>query len=400
MKKQLTVTQQATVNYIVTNAMHERYTISLIKKIASLPQHHCNTTCIEFMNGGYTDFLIEDIKQEIFITLYELVIADELTLDTATNQLVFGTYFNKSGNEKNSYLKLYRTFENVIYASKKDNSSTKTVTYYDKVLVEDEKIKEKKYDESGEVIFEKSESRFHYVTMECKKSIHTASLSFDDYNCNSTTSLANNKVTYHSSLLSEKQINNIAFRSDVKSVFRILKVEYPKHFTNICKVFHGRILGLTYDEIAEKNGLTKDKVRYCMDILRKVFSESIFNVDIEKEECENIISNHGNVYYINRNKSVTNVEYKEYWKHWKPYEKPFVSSSYPLACGILDAVAKEEIAKSRKINNDIENVNFVNVFNTRTQHINVLNDRGKLVFDIPCYTVNTACKMKKTLPNI
>ena len=339
------------VDFITNESIHEKLTIAIVKKIASNPKHFCNVSCLEIVKGGYTDPILDDLKQEMFIALFEMSQAGNVTLING-NELEFSTYYDKNDNEKSYFLKLYRIVENFFYSQKKhiDNSAICLDSYNDDV---------------------------------------TSTNKTSDY------------ISFLYNSLVDNSLENIATREDIKQVFYIIKAKHAKHYSNICKVFELRYNGFTYDEIAFQCGLTKNKVRYCIDILRNVFIEYVGNVDIEREKKE--VSTFGNgtiTYYINRSTSATHEEFTRYIENIKPYEKPIIYPSSPLSCGFLDGHTKAQLEKLEK-EREAEKYSgiFTHVIDTKHKKLCTINDKGQILFT---YLISDrACKsLKKKLPTI
>ena len=117
------------IEFITDFSIHERYTIFIIKSIASNSTHFCNKSCLDIVNSGYTQHILDDIKQEVFITLFDMIENNNVWLEN--NELVFNTYINSKDKKTSYFVKLYRTIENFFYSEKKQvESRYKKIKYY------------------------------------------------------------------------------------------------------------------------------------------------------------------------------------------------------------------------------------------------------------------------------
>ena len=342
------------IDCIVSENLHERFTIAIVKKIASNPKHFCCNSCLQIVNSGYNDTILDDLKQEVFIALFEMSQNEHVKLING-NELEFSTYFDKNDNEKSYFLKLYRVVENYMYSQ--------------------------------------------------KKHVDNSAICLDSYN-NDVTSV-NNTSDYISFLYNSlvcDDMSNIVTRNDIKTIFCIIKEKYSKHFSNICIVFESRYKGLTYDDISKQSGLTKNQVRYCMDILRNVFNEYIHNIDIQtdKKQSSNGFASGIITTYVNKAQNASKEDFERYWKNHTPYEKPIVYDSIPLSCGILDSKTKEEIDNvlRDRFDNMFNSETFTHVYNTKNRTLCTINDNGNIVFEYKCATPKTEKALKEKLYNI
>ncbi len=347
------------IDLIVNEKLYERFTISIVRKIASKEKHFCNTSCLEIINSGFTDTILDDLKQEIFIKMLEMCNNNMITLGNDKKSLVFGNYYNKKDEKKSSYLLLYRTIENYFYKEKKHNDNS--------------------------------------------------AICLDSYNDDVTsTNNESDYIFYLHQTLQEKTLEKTITRTEILSVFRTIKTKYPKHYTNICNVFELRYNGLTYDEIGKKLNLTKNQVRYDMQILRNVFDDLCLKINIDNTQDDTtknaknakyFVDNNGSTtYYINRQKDYTKKDIKNYFeriKKEKENKRVYNTISTPLSCGFCTTIDNEKEMEAIREND----YTYTFMFYAKNNSVVTVDDRNMIIHEYSCYNKATVKKLSCELPH-
>lgn len=336
-------------NFIVENDLHSRFTISIIKKLSTTGIKKKDGTIsfafsdvyLDIVNSGYTDPIIDDLKQEVFLELINLVNDECVYIGEDENEkscLIFEDYINDNGKEKSYYLNLYHVVRNYMNNQKKhiDRSA---------ICID-------LYDENNEEV--------------------TVSTKNKDYK------------RLLASSLSDNSLENVAGRKDIQLIFGYLKVKYPKHISLMCKVFELLYIGYTYDEIAKALNITKNKVRYQISLMRSVFDDTTLEIKYDRNYYASLFSD------TTRNKCTTTYINKEVRKDvTATIKKDTISkntyNSIPLSCGILDDMTKEKINKivADRLEETMKNsVSFTNIYDRKKQCINVVNNNGTTLFVI------------------
>lgn len=282
------------IDYIVAESIHEKYTVSIIKSIASSPSHFCNKSCLDIVNSGYTQHILDDIKQEVFLTLFNLIENNHCTyIETSEeNKIEFDTYINSNDKETSYFMHLFKTVEKFFYSEKKQNESRYTKIKYD----------EKKH---GSKAFVDSDGnlcdRFGNAYLKgCRMEY------LDSYNDDATSVNSSNYREYLHSIQQENSLENIVERDDIRTFFKLVKKHYPKYYSDFCGIFEGLHNGYSYEEISKVLDIKITRIWYLIPLLRQKYQEFREYSKIELEKTWNVslysdtTRNKGCTYYINR----------------------------------------------------------------------------------------------------
>lgn len=278
------------IDYITEEKAHEKFTIAIIKSIVGSARkvvdkdgnektrsHFCFNACYEIVKSGYTDPILDDIKQEVFITLFELIQENHLRLEN--NQLVFDTYINTKGNETSYFLHLFKTVEKYLYNQKQKITKIESYNLSD-------------YDDIGKDENE-NEKRKAYTT-----------------------------YSFFASRLVDSKLENIATYEYVKTLFKHLKTKYPKHFSKMCTIVECLYYGYSQTQIEKltQGEISQRQIWYLLPIIREEFKKLDLHVTISTDKTRKeidrkynplmyckVVSSNGNTYYINREKPCENL---------------------------------------------------------------------------------------------
>ncbi len=374
------------IDFIAYNDIHTRYTISIIKSIAGNPAHFCNNSCMDIVNSGYTQTIFDDIKQEVFLCLFDMVENNNVTMKD--NKLVFNTYINSNDKETSYFVKLYRVVENFFYSEKKQSESRYTKIKYDV----NKHGTRAHVDEKGYLCDKFGNAYLKGCKMEY----------LDSYNDDVTSINASSYKEFLYSTQQENGLQNATFRKDIKSFFRIIKAKYPKYYSDFCGIFQGLYQGYSYKEIAVAMNTTERRIKYLIPLFREKYTEIMVNgIDLDKEKYismyGDVTRNHGGINYINRenNKdmyfiSVNGIEkymivprVKQYNKVTILYKEPLHKANYDYDVPQyeIERMNKEKEEKARAI--DERTKKYINVLDNKKKRLLVINESGDTLYTIP-----------------
>lgn len=357
---------------IVSEKLHEKITIGIIKCLAKNPIKRKNSNIVDFsqtipyiemINKGFTESIVDDLKQEVYIAMHEMILKNQLVKEE--NKLIFKTYYDKNDNEKSCYLLLFKTIRNYVNKEKRHDKNGKFSLDDYTILENENKDSEKK----------------NIVTV----------------NHNSNT-----YIQYLACLQKSNSMETLSQRVDIKSIMRMIKKDYPKHYSNIVTVFAYRYKGLTYDEIALKMNLTKNKVRYCIEMLRNTFNKYAFSIDSDSKDSNSIF--YGCTTYVNKQIFPTKKDIDNYFvRVEKEKSKPkYASHSYPLTCGIISSYDDNKLYESMKLEKNtstIGNYSYTFMYNqSNNTLVTVDNDTNKIIHEYTFHDDYTQKNCKKELP--
>lgn len=75
-------------------------------------------TCLDIWMHGYDNPLYEDLRQELFLAMWQYALDDENSIIIDNGQVEFSTYTSKTGRELSLYWKFTQTIRNYLYKNK------------------------------------------------------------------------------------------------------------------------------------------------------------------------------------------------------------------------------------------------------------------------------------------
>lgn len=339
--------------YIVDNSIHEKITVSIIKKMSANPKSRNNQACMNIVKSGYTDSILDDLKQEVYICLHEL--SEDKHVWIQGDKLVFGEYLGKDGKTlKSYYFHCYRAIEKYLYQNKYGNNN-------------------------GEIVLESAIS-------DCSESGKNERI----------VGARNQSYEYRMALsnkLGENALEMVCHRTDIKSFFRHIEKTCPKNYSDIYSIFTGLIQGHTYSRIAKNIGITERRVKYLISVIRNEWEESCIHVDIKKtEKTEHDILSA----WVGGNGSVKTASHYKYIKmearvtikRVKLSETTYPSCPLYVGCGKVEIPVKHNVI-------DTDSANYTNVYDTKRHGIRVLDSNGKDRFFLKFAGGDEKCFIKK-----
>lgn len=395
-------------NWIATNNYHITISKHIVKKNASGIKtkeengmikmtgynSFIGSSCYEFVSNNFQDEIFNDLCNEVYIALHELIEKDLFEVIDDTPNYKEYTIINKQGEQATrfSYFDLYRTIENFLYSEKKNFTMIQTSS--EKSLYETFTDKVTKIMDGKKVI----------VDVDRKVSVAK--------NNELTNINANKRIKYYASILRfEQKVNeddngnditlaeetdipentclyeNVLQRDEILSYFKYIKIKYPKYYSDVVKIFESLLNGFTYEEIELRHDIKVARIKYLMPIIRKTWNEytsvSVLPAISDSKHCDTT-RNKGTTYYINREKraSVKAIITRA--------TLPRETKSIPLSCGIVDTydIFKAKFEKNKEsdekyIDNATNYTGYKNVFGIRSNTICVV-DGSKILYRLKC----------------
>lgn len=367
--KKETVKQYTDVLQFITELkLHERYTISIIKSIASNPKHFCCKSCLDIVNSGYTQHILEDIKSNVFITLFEMIQEKKVWLEN--NNLVFDTYINSKDKETSYFFNLYKTVEKTFYNEKKHNESR-----YIKIKYDLQKHGKKAYcDENGYLCDKFGNAYLKGCKMEY----------LDSYNNDITSANGKDYKEFLYNVNGENSLENVAYREDIKQFFSTIKKQYPKYYSDFCGIFECLYKGYTYKETASALNIQERRIKYLIPLFREKFDEFMVDgINIKKSINDNLYCdrtiNTSTTYYINRTRyTVVTPTIKKVQVQEDIYKHSIKNYDYDIPQWQREQWQREKEEQQKQL---LDNVTqHINIVDVKNKNIVVINQDGQKLY--------------------
>ena len=373
-KEEIKKEYENALDFIVDLKMHERFTICIIKNIASHSEHQCNKACLDIIKSGYTQHILEDIKQNIFEEL--LVLYKENKVHLKNNQLIFDTYINNKGIEQTYYYNLYKVIRNTFYTEKKHNESRYTKIKYD---IKKHGAKAH-FDENGYLCDKFGNAYLKGCKMEY----------LDSYNNDITSTNGRNYKEFLYNVNGENSLINIAYREDIKQFFETIKEQYPKYYSEFCGIFEYLYKGYSYKEISKALSIQERRIKYLIPLLREKYKEIMIDgINIKKSINDNLYCdrtrNKSTTYYINRTKTtfVTPTIKRVQQVQENLYSnKP--NYEYDLPQWQREQWQREKQEQRQQLLDNVQQ--HINVVDVKNKNIVVINQDGEKLYTMPLHT--------------
>ena len=359
-------------SFILDNKMWEVYTIIIIKCIASNKNHFANSSCMDIVNSGYTQTIIDDLKQNVFIELLGMVEKNHIMLEN--NEIVFDTYINTKEEEVSYFFKLFRVVENTLYNEKKQIESRFKKIKYD---IKKHGIKAH-FDEHGFLC-----DKFGTPYQEGIKIEY-----LDSYNDDVTSTQSSDFKEFLYNINGENSLKNVEFRKDINLFFYTIKKEYPKYYSEFCGIFEGLYKGYTYKEISEMLKISERRIKYLIPLFREKYNDiMVKGIYIKKSIDDNLYcdrtKNTSTTYYINRTKvnvvkpTIKKVQVQEVlYKHTPNYD-------YDIPQWQREQWQREKEEEQKALHNNA--TKYIDVIDKKNKCILCINQEGKVLFSYPLH---------------
>lgn len=277
-----TATQQITINALVNNGYYKIVTKSAIKTLAKSRQSGAGDTCREIMQSGYVDPLYEDLEQEVYITLYQLAIADMLIYNPTKVQSgkqivntkvtnVDRIWTNKKTNEKVVYTtkalsEITEYTDNImgefIYKNELSDNDTEKSSYFRVFRTIENYINNQRKNEGyRKIIVKTKDGNKEYKTISpLRVDLYTQ----NDENCTEI-SINNSDYAKYLNLSYDMDINDILYNEkfDISYIVNKYLEKNPKDDI-IIKILSARLAGFKYQQIADKYNIQLRRVKYLI----------------------------------------------------------------------------------------------------------------------------------------
>ena len=232
-------------NRVAANNIHVAIARKTVLAIASNPQNRCMLSCLEIVNTGYRDTIMQDIEQSVFLEIAYIHSQGMVAFDT-TGRLSFGTEisFNRKGDicYKSTYVRMYKAVYKCLGTYSNNNYVKNPVNY---------------------------------------------GLDLTYTNENNTDCAISNKASNYRALSAEQWdggLIDLIDRADVHDFFTMLKARLTtSRFHIVCSVFQGMVDGLSYKDIAINLHITEDNVKKTVSRIRKMWHDNYYHVSLEKQ---------------------------------------------------------------------------------------------------------------------
>lgn len=249
------------IDYIAGKQLHYIYAKSIVKKVAGNAKLLNSDACLKIVQEGYRHAIFEDIAQDIFIALLQLVNDHNCYIED--RHIVFNTYIVNEGEENEKevsyYVELYRSLGRTLKAYTSTKQHRKKVTIDGKTC---------------------------YIP-----------ISINNYDAiASTEDNAGNTLEYMISKANPLYIKSAVYigaDEDIHAFMSFVRSKVTdKRFKVISEVISSILVGYTIAETAEKHGYSIDKIKKVRQELKKLYKEAItagvdINIAGKQERQEN-----------------------------------------------------------------------------------------------------------------
>ncbi|MCR5453192.1 MAG: hypothetical protein K6F00_11250 [Lachnospiraceae bacterium] len=249
------------INYIGNNNIYKVISKSIVRKIASNKADRNNTSCLEMLKANFKHEIFEDIAEDIFICIYELIQEDKCYINKESRLITFDTYITEDGKEKSYYLELYK-------------SVRRTLTMY-------------------------SNDKQHYLRRKIDGKDTLIPISVVNYDALATTEDGNgNTLEMLVSKASPLYVQSTVYNGDLEDIYNnddfftlmkfIKERVTEKKFDIIKKVVVGLLKGMKSETIATTYDISIDKVKKARQDIKAFYSMAKENgLEIELEKHSN-----------------------------------------------------------------------------------------------------------------